>query len=36
MLTEVSECPGCGGKIAETIAHRRLRLDRLEELEPGD
>lgn len=33
MATELPTCPGCGGTIAETIAHAGQRLARLEELE---
>lgn len=33
MVGELPTCPGCGGTIAETIAHAGLRLERLEELE---
>lgn len=32
METELGECPGCGGTIADTIEHANDRLDRLEEL----
>lgn len=32
METELTECPGCGGTIADTIQHANDRLDRLEEL----
>lgn len=32
MESLVSRCPGCGGDIAETIAHANLRLERLEAL----
>jgi hypothetical protein len=33
MASELPTCPGCGGTIAETIAHANLRLERLEELQ---
>ena len=33
MKAELPTCPRCGGSIAETIAHERDRLERLEELE---
>lgn len=33
MSGEVPVCPGCGGSIVETIAHAKLRIDRLEQLE---
>jgi hypothetical protein len=33
MKAELARCPRCGGSIAETIAHERDRLERLEELE---
>lgn len=33
MTTELPACPGCGGTIADTIAHAGLRLERLSELE---
>jgi hypothetical protein len=36
MAGELPTCPGCGGTIAETIAHAGMRLERLEELEAGD
>jgi len=36
MAGELPTCPGCGGTIAETLAHANLRLARLEELRGGD
>lgn len=32
MRTEVDECPGCGGRIVDTILSQRDRLDRYDEL----